>query len=118
MENEKSEPGQDKKIHELQSMAREHFISLAPMHGAQGGHYLKTVRIPDYENLGYTLESLLNVCIMALDGQGARNGKRDIKEAHRQFADVLELAKTLIPHEELEFLDRSKRLLLDNRKEQ
>ena len=66
----------------------------------------------NYEELGYTLESILNICIIALDGYDPNNEKRYIKEAHKQFADVLEFTKNLIPHEELEFLDKSRKLLL------
>ena len=51
---------------------------------------------------------------MALDGYELHNEKRNIKEVHKQFADVLEFAKNLIPHEELEFLDKSKKILLRN----
>ncbi|MEC3905967.1 hypothetical protein VOI54_02945 [Tamlana sp. 2201CG12-4] len=75
------------------------------------GHYLKHAYIYNYEELGYTLEAVLNVCIMALDGYDINNEKRNIKEAYKQLADVLEFTKNLIPHEEFEFLDKSRKLL-------
>lgn len=106
----------DKKLQDLQEIAQEHFRLLTPTPPRvyRQRYYLKGVPIENYENLGYTLESIFNVCIMALDAYDDGNQKRDIKEAHKQFADVLEFAKNLIPHEEFEFLDRSRRLLLEN----
>lgn len=105
-----------KKLQELNKIAEEHFrlLTPTPQYVYRQGNYLNYAFILNYEELGYTFESILNVCIMALDGYDGYSGKRDIKEAHKQFADVLELAKTLIPHEEFEFLDKSRRLLLGN----
>ncbi|EID71686.1 hypothetical protein [Imtechella halotolerans] len=62
--------------------------------------------------MDYTLEAIRNVGIISLDGYDPNDETRDIKEVHKQFADVLEFFKRLIPHEELEFLDKSRRLLL------
>ena len=106
----------DKKLQDLHEIAQEQFKLLIPKpsYDRRKGYYLNGVLIENYENLGYTIESILNVCIMALDGYDDDNRKRDIREAHKQFADVLELTKKLIPHEEFEFLDVSRRLLLEN----
>ena len=100
-------------------MAEEHFrlLSPTPRHENRQGNYLKSVFINNYEELGYTLEAVLNVCIMALDGYDPYNEKRNIKEAHKQLADVLEFTKHLVPHEEFEFLDKSRNLLLKNDEE-
>ncbi|WP_111309757.1 hypothetical protein [Confluentibacter sediminis] len=109
-----------KKLQELNIMAKEHFrlLSPTPEYVYRKGNYLKYAYIRNYEELGYTLESLLNVCIMAMDGFDPNNQRRDIKEAHTQLADVLEFTKNLIPHEEFEFLDKSRKLLLTKNKEQ
>ncbi|WOD44173.1 hypothetical protein [Hwangdonia lutea] len=103
-----------KKLQELNKIAQEHFRLLTPTSRIRGGYYLNYVYVHNYEELGYTLESILNICIMALDGYDPNCEKRDIREAHKQFADVLEFTKNLIPHEELEFLDKSKKVLLRN----
>ena len=108
----------DKKLQELNRMAQEHFRLLSPTSRHRGGNYLNYAYVRNYEELGYTLESIINICIMALDGYDPYNKERDIREAHKQFADVLEFTKNLIPHEELEFLDKSRKLLLINNKEQ
>lgn len=105
-----------KKLQELRNMAAEHFRQLTPTPRSEyrQGNYLNQIYMCDYEELGYTLEAVLNVCIIALDGYDINNEKRNIKEAHKQVADVLEFTKNLIPHEEFEFLDKSRKLLLDN----
>tara|TARA_R110001583_G_scaffold131068_5_gene282794 strand:- start:68 stop:436 length:369 start_codon:yes stop_codon:yes gene_type:complete len=107
-----------KKLQKLNKIAQEHFRLLTPTSRNRGGNYLNYAYISNYEYLGYTLEAILNVCIMALDGYEVNDETRDIREAHKQFADVLEFTKNLIPHEELEFLDKSRKLLLGNDKEQ
>ena len=112
----KSKKKHDKKLQELNKIAREHFRLLTPTSRYRGGNYLNFAYVNNYEELGYTLESIFNICIMALDGYDPNNEKRDIREAHKQFADVLEFTKNLIPHEEFEFLDKSRKLLLGNDK--
>lgn len=116
MKNKKIKKQSKKKLQELNKIAEEHFRLLSPTPGYEyrQGNYLKYVFIHNYEELGYTIEAILNVCIMALDGYDIHNEKRNIKEAHKQFADVLEFAKNLVPHEEFEFLDKSRKLLLKN----
>lgn len=103
-----------KRLKELHRAAREHYRLLTPTPQCvyRQGNYIKRAYIQNYEYLGYTLEAIINVCIMALDGYDPNDETRGIKEAHRQFADVLEFTKNLIPHEEFEFLDKSRRLLL------
>jgi len=104
----------DKRLKELHRAAREHYrlLTPTPKYVYRKGNYINSIYIPNYEHLGYTLEAIINVCIMALDGYDLNDETRDIKEAHRQFADVLEFTKNLIPHEEFEFLDKSRSLLI------
>ncbi|WP_339916945.1 hypothetical protein [Yeosuana marina] len=106
----------NKRLKELHRAAEEHYrlLTPTPKYVYRKGNYINYAYIKNYEHLGYTLEAVINVCIMALDGYDPNDETRDIKEAHKQFADVLEFFKNLIPYEELEFLDKSKRLLLYN----
>lgn len=105
-----------KRLKELHIAAEEHYrlLTPTPKYVYRKGSYINYAYIKNYEHLGYTLEAIINVCIMALDGYDPNDETRNIKGSHRQFADVLEFFKNLIPHEELEFLDKSRRLLLDN----
>lgn len=115
-----SKKKRDEKLQELHKTAQEHFrlLTPTPRFVYRQGNYLEHTYIRNYEELGYTLEAILNVCIIALDGYDQYNEKRDIKEAHIQFADVLEFTKNLFPHEEFEFLDKSRKLLLGNNAKQ
>lgn len=100
------------KLKELQEAAKEHCITLQPAtRGYRKGNYHKHVFLKDYQHLGSTVEAILNTCIIALDGFEFLDSEKDIREVHKQFADVLEFAKALLPHEELEFLDKSRRIL-------
>ncbi len=105
-----------KSLKELHKAAKEHYrlLTPTPKYVYRRGNYINSVYIKNYEHLGYTLEAVINICIMALDGYDPNDETRDIREAHKQFADVLEFFKRLIPHEELEFLDKSRKLLLGN----
>lgn len=62
------------------------------------------VRFKGYRDLLFKVESLLNVCILALDNPNSGNHK-DIVEPDVCILSVLEMAVQLIPHEEAEFLD-------------
>ena len=55
-----------KSLKEIRRAAKEHFRSLAPDY--RRGNQVKRAYIQNYEYLGYTLEAILNVCIMGLDG--------------------------------------------------
>ncbi|MCR8667539.1 hypothetical protein NO995_07595 [Aestuariibaculum sp. M13] len=105
-----------KSLKELHKAAEEHYrlLTPTPKYVKRKGYYINFAYKLNYEQLGYTLESIINVCIMGLDGYDLHNEARDIKEAHKQFADVLEFSKKLIPHAEFKFLDKSRKLLLDN----
>lgn len=65
---------------------------------------LTRLRVKGYRDLLFKLESLLNVCILALDNPNSGNNQ-DILEPDEHIQAVLELATKLIPHEEAEFLD-------------
>ncbi|WP_298791234.1 hypothetical protein [uncultured Allomuricauda sp.] len=62
------------------------------------------LRFKGYRDLLFKLESLLNVCILALDNENSGNHEA-IVEPGVSILSVLEMAVQLIPHEEAEFLD-------------
>lgn len=65
---------------------------------------ITNLRVKGYRDLLFKLESLINVCIMALDNPNADTHKA-IVEPDVSILSVLEMAAQLIPHEEAEFLD-------------
>ncbi|PRX53826.1 hypothetical protein CLV81_2214 [Flagellimonas meridianipacifica] len=75
-----------------------YFSSLTPQKSGFGASKLK---VKDYRDLLFTLESLLNVCILALDNENSANHPH-IPEPDVNIQAVLEMAVQLIP-----FLRRS-----------
>ena len=78
-----------------------YFNSLTPQ---KGGFGVSKLHVKDYRDLLFTLESLLNVCILALDNENSANHSH-IPEPDVNIQAVLELAAQLIPFPEAEFLD-------------
>ncbi|WP_136464965.1 hypothetical protein [Flagellimonas onchidii] len=78
-----------------------YFGSLTPQKRGFSATHLK---FKGYRDLLFKLESLLHVCILALDNENSGNHK-DIVEPDVNVLTVLEMAVQLIPHEEAEFLD-------------
>lgn len=62
------------------------------------------IRVKGYVDLLFKLESLLNVCILALDNPEIDNQK-EIPEPAVNIKAVLEIAAQLLPNAEAEFLD-------------
>lgn len=73
------------------------------------------LRFKGYRDLLFKVESLLNVCILALDNPNSGNHK-DIVEPDVCILSVLEMAVQLIPHEEAEFLDEVREHIGEKRK--
>ena len=69
------------------------------------------VQVAGYQELLFTLRSLINVCILALDNAAFSNSK-SVVEPDVHIKTVLELAVQLIPFEEGEFLDKITELIL------
>lgn len=68
-------------------------------------HYDFIAEIESYQHLGYALESILRVC------QSAIMAKEEEVHYHTDLDiyNLLDLAKSLIPESELEFLDKLKK---------
>nr|WP_298999931.1 hypothetical protein [uncultured Allomuricauda sp.] len=84
-----------------------YFSSLTPQ---KDGYAVSKLQVKDYRDLLFTLESLLNVCILALDNQNSANHAH-IPEPDVDIQAVLELAAQLIPFSGSEFLDEVKNKL-------
>ncbi|MEM9868075.1 MAG: hypothetical protein AAF765_10325 [Bacteroidota bacterium] len=84
-----------------------YFSSLTPQ---KGGFEVSKLKVKDYRDLFFTLESLLNVCILALDNENSANHSR-IPEPDVNIQAVLELASQLISFPEAEFLDGIKSII-------
>jgi len=63
-----------------------------------------------YTDLFFSLKSMINVCILA--SQGDLNNPPSVKNPGNDIRQILELVNQLLPIEEWELLDKSYELLL------
>lgn len=72
-------------VKELQKAAEEHYrlLTQTPKYVYRKGNYVNYACVENYENLGYILEAIINVCIMGLDGYDPNDKTRGVKEAHK-----------------------------------
>ena len=114
---EKSKKNPNKRLNRLKKikgLSKENFKLLSPKGGKNNGYYLNYVRVYDYVELFSTLKSMLNVSILALEGQ--QDLTLHIKNKESDVKNVLEFAKNLIPIEEGYFLDEMRELILPEKK--
>ncbi|PCE62401.1 HEPN domain-containing protein, partial [Sediminicola luteus] len=93
----------------IKALTKENLVLLNPTGGEDPGHYLNHARIHGYAETFGTLRSMLNVCILALDGQ--LDLTLDIKDIGTDVKRVLEFGKCLIPFEEGVYLDQMRELI-------
>lgn len=98
----------------IRELSDENFKLLTPIGGKRGGYYLNHARVYNYSGLFATLKSMLNVSILALEGQ--EDQTLDIKDKESDIINVLEFAKNLIPLEEGHFLDEMRELMIREEK--
>lgn len=85
------------------------------MGGKDKGCYLNYARVYDYVELFSILKSMLNVSILALEGQ--QDLTLHIKNKESDVKNVLEFAKNLIPLEEGIYLDEMRKLMQPDKKD-
>ena len=102
------------KLEKIKELSKQNFKLLSPIGGKGEGYYLNYVWIYDYVELFSTLKSMLNVSILALEGQ--QDLTLHIKNKESDVKTVLEFAKNLIPIEEGYFLDEMRELMLSDKK--
>ena len=95
----------------LEVLAKEHLQLLKKGTTHTGKFDIAQVQVAGYQELLFTLRSLINVCILALDNVAFSNSN-PVVEPDVHIKTVLELAVQLIPFEEGEFLDKITELLL------
>lgn len=96
----------------IKTLSQQNLNLLSPIGGIKKGYYLNYVRVYDYSELFDTLKSMLNVCILALEGQ--QDCTLDIYHKESDVKRVLSFAKYLIPFEEGNFLDEIRELILND----
>lgn len=89
----------------LKKSARDSLVTLQPSRDNSNKFKASFLYFEGYLDLFTTIESLLNVCILATQGDGFC--PPHIKEHERDIRKTLELAAQLLPFEEGEFLDKA-----------
>ncbi|SFT07727.1 hypothetical protein SAMN04487906_2810 [Zhouia amylolytica] len=100
----------------IKQLSNENFVLLSPTGGKEGDYYMNYVRIYGYAELFRTLKSVVNVCVLSLEGQ--IDLTLDIKNKEDDVIRVLEFAKCLIPLEEGIYLDEMRKLMLSDENNQ
>ena len=89
----------------LRKSARDSLVTLQPSRDNSNKFKASFLYFEGYLDLFTTIESLLNVFILATQGDGFC--PPHIKEHERDIRKTLELAAKLLPFEEGEFLDKA-----------
>src|SRR5690606_24889253 len=98
----------EKLVKKLKEGANSKLNALHPSQSSRDGFNPSYVYFNGYSDLFITIEALINVCIMATRG----NSKEFESDIHK----TLELASSLLPIEEGEFLDEAYQMLVKNEK--
>ena len=98
----------EKLVKKLKESANSKLNALHPSQSSRDGFNPSYVSFNGYLDLFITVEALINVCIMATKGNS--------KEYESDINRTLELASSLLPIEEGEFLDEAYQLLIDDEK--
>tara|TARA_R110002096_G_scaffold327768_3_gene521907 strand:- start:1141 stop:1458 length:318 start_codon:yes stop_codon:yes gene_type:complete len=99
-----------KKIKTLEASAKSKLVMLHPSNVQQGKFKPSFLQFDGYLDLFTTIESLINVCILA--SQGDTYCPPHVKDHGSDIRKTLELANQLLPFEEGEFLDEAYKLFI------
>jgi len=99
-----------KKIKTLEALAKGKLVMLHPSNVQQGKFQPSFLQFEGYLDLFTTIESLINVCILA--SQGDAYSPPHVKDHNSDIRITLELANQLLPFEEGEFLDEAYKIFI------
>jgi HEPN domain-containing protein len=105
-----SEEKQKKIIQDLRDSAKTSFVALRPFDCGHDGFRPSFLEFKGYTELFFTLKSMINVCILA--SQGDLSNPPFVKNPGNDVQQVLGLVNQLLPMEEWEFLDECYNLLI------
>ncbi|MGB5819694.1 MAG: hypothetical protein WBG90_09435 [Saonia sp.] len=100
----------DKTMEKLKELAKEHLYKLKPHKHYKGRFKVKGIHVEGYQDIFFTIESLIGVCIIVLETAEFSN-INSVVEPNAHVRTVLELVIKMIPFEEWEFLDEIGKLL-------
>ncbi|MAU17607.1 MAG: DNA-binding protein [Muricauda sp.] len=97
---------------QLKELEKEHFFALKPYIPEKGLYSIELIT-EGYGETSFMISNLIKVCITAL---GTENfSTRAVPQPHRNISEVLGYILDLIPHDEMEFLDKARKLLSEQK---
>ncbi|UBZ15791.1 HEPN domain-containing protein [Flagellimonas marinaquae] len=99
-------------IDQLKELEKMYFHALKP-YIPEKGLYSTELITEGYCETSYMISDLIKVCITALENENFST--RSVPQPHSNISGVLGYILDLIPHDEMEFLDKVKKLLSDQK---
>ena len=97
---------------QLKELEKEHFFALKPYIPEKGLYSIELIT-EGYGETSFMISNLIKVCITALETENLST--RAVPQSHRNISEVLGYILDLIPHDEMEFLDKVRKLLSEQK---
>lgn len=99
-------------FNQLKELEKEHFFALKP-YIPEKGLYSTELITEGYGETSFMISNLIKVCITALETENYST--RAVPQPHRNISEVLGYILDLLPHDEMEFLDKARKLLSEQK---
>jgi len=99
-------------IGQLKELEKMHFHALKPYIPEKGLYSIELIT-EGYGETSFMISNLIKVCISALETENYTT--RSVPQPHRNISEVLGYILDLIPHSEMEFLDKARQLLSEQK---
>lgn len=96
----------------LKELEKMHFHALKPYIPEKGPYSVELIT-KGYQETSFMISDLIKVCITALENENFST--RSVPQPHYNISQVLGFILDLIPHDEMEFLDKVRKLLSEQK---
>lgn len=97
---------------QLKELEKMHFHALKPYIPEKGLYSIELIT-KGYQETSFMISDLIKVCITALENENFST--RSVPQPHYNISQVLGFILDIIPHDEMEFLDKTRKLLSEQR---
>ena len=99
-------------VDQLKELEKMHFHALKPYIPEKGLYSVELIT-KGYQETSFMISDLIKVCITALENENFST--RSVPQPHYNISEVLGYILDLIPHDEMEFLDKVRKLLSEQK---
>ncbi|MEC3966482.1 HEPN domain-containing protein [Flagellimonas halotolerans] len=99
-------------VDQLKELEKEHFFALKPYIPEKGLYSIDLIT-EGYGETSFIISDLIKVCITTLENENF--SKRSVPQPHSNISGVLGYILDLIPHDEMAFLDKVRKLLSEQK---